>query len=213
MQDPDKNQNSYSQRIAEKLKNIYGARMQSSEKMNQETMAEEQTAGDNTEWSDEPNNVQALRDQLAKVEAERNEFRDHAMRKVAELENFRRRTQQEKEDLTAYANQKLLQNILPIVDDLQRALELGRKGNDYKALLEGIEMVYNKALQTLGDVGVTSLEPVGQEFDVNLHEALMRIPSEAPEGQVVQEVQRGYMYKDKVLRHAKVITSAGQEQG
>lgn len=213
MQDPDKNQNSYSQRIAEKLKNIYGARMQSSEKMNPETMAEEQTAGDNTEWSDEPNNVQALRDQLAKVEAERNEFRDHAMRKVAELENFRRRTQQEKEDLTAYANQKLLQNILPIVDDLQRALELGRKGNDYKALLEGIEMVYNKALQTLGDVGVTHLEPVGQEFDVNLHEALMRIPSEAPEGQVVQEVQRGYMYKDKVLRHAKVITSAGQEQG
>lgn len=213
MQDPDKNQNSYSQRIAEKLKNIYGARMQSSEKMNPETMAEEQTAGDNTEWSDEPNNVQALRDQLAKVEAERNEFRDHAMRKVAELENFRRRTQQEKEDLTAYANQKLLQNILPIVDDLQRALELGRKGNDYKALLEGIEMVYNKAQQTLGDVGVTPLEPVGQEFDVNLHEALMRIPSEAPEGQVVQEVQRGYMYKDKVLRHAKVITSAGQEQG
>lgn len=213
MQDPDKNQNSYSQRIAEKLKNIYGARMQSSEKMNPETMAEEQTAGDNTEWSDEPNNVQALRDQLAKVEAERNEFRDHAMRKVAELENFRRRTQQEKEDLTAYANQKLLQNILPIVDDLQRALELGRKGNDYKALLEGIEMVYNKALQTLGDVGVAPLEPVGQEFDVNLHEALMRIPSEAPEGQVVQEVQRGYMYKDKVLRHAKVITSAGQEQG
>lgn len=213
MQDPDKNQNSYSQRIAEKLKNIYGARMQSSEKMNPETMAEEQTAGDNTEWSDEPNNVQALRDQLAKVEAERNEFRDHAMRKVAELENFRRRTQQEKEDLTAYANQKLLQNILPIVDDLQRALELGRKGNDYKALLEGIEMVYNKAQQTLGDVGVTPLEPVGQEFDVNLHEALMRIPSEAPEGQIVQEVQRGYMYKDKVLRHAKVITSAGQEQG
>lgn len=213
MQDSDKTQNSYSQRIAEKLKNIYGARMQSSEKMNPETMAEEQTAGDNTEWSEESNNVQALREQLAKVETERNEFRDHAMRKVAELENFRRRTQQEKEDLTAYANQKLLQNILPIVDDLQRALELGRKGNDYKALLEGIEMVYNKAVQTLGEAGVTPIEPVGQEFDVNLHEALMRMPSEAPEGQVVQEIQRGYMYKDKVLRHAKVITSAGQEQG
>lgn len=211
MQDSDKNQNSYSQRIAEKLKNMYGARMQSSEKTNQETVAEEQTAEDTRERQDEPGDVQELREQLARAEAERNEFRDHAMRKVAELENFRRRTQQEKEELTAYANQKLLQNILPVVDDLQRALELGRKGSDYKALLEGIEMVYGKALQTLAEVGVQPIEAVGEEFDVNLHEALMRMPSEAPEGQVVQELQRGFMYKDKVLRHAKVVTSAGQE--
>lgn len=212
MQDPNqKKQQSYSQRIADKLKNIYGAHMQSSEKTNtneEVTMDEPMDKATTTDGADE---VQILKEQLKKAEAERDEFREHAVRKVAELENFRRRTAQEKEDWTVYANQKLLQNLLPIVDDLQRALETGRVGHDYQAFLSGIEMVYNKALQTLAELGVTPIETVGAEFDVNLHEALMRMPSEAPEGHIVQEAQRGYKFHDKVLRHAKVITSAGME--
>lgn len=207
----DKQTNRYSQRIAEKLKNIYGARMQSSDKTHQDVTAEQQEATEAVQ-NDQVDTMQALQERVAALEAERNEFRDHAMRKVAELENFRRRTQQEKEELTIYANHRLLLQILPIIDDLQRALEDGRKGHDYDGLLKGIEMVYNKAMQTLSDVGIVPMEVVGKEFDVNLHEALMRMPSEAPEGQILQEAQRGYLYKEKVLRHAKVLTSAGQEE-
>lgn len=206
----DKQTNTYSQRIAEKLKNIYGARMQPSDKTNQDVIAEQQEAAE-TVQNDQVDDVQVLRERVATLEAERNEFRDHAMRKVAELENFRRRTQQEKEDLTMYANQNVLKQLLPIIDDLQRALEDGHKGHDYQGLLKGLDMVYHKAMQTLGEVGVVPIETVGKEFDVNLHEALMRVASEAPEGHIVQEAQRGYLYKEKVLRHAKVITSAGQE--
>lgn len=207
----DKQTNRYSQRIAEKLKNIYGARMQSSNKTHQDVTAEQQEATEAVQ-NDQVDNIQVLQERIAALEAERNEFRDHAMRKVAELENFRRRTQQEKEELTVYANHNLLKQILPIIDDLQRALEDGRRSHDYEGLLKGIEMVYHKAMQTLGDVGIVPMEVVGKEFDVNLHEALMRIASEAPEGYIVQEAQRGYLYKEKVLRHAKVLTSAGQDE-
>lgn len=212
MQDPnEKKQQSYSQRIADKLKNIYGAHMQSSEKSNINEELSMDEPMDKAVQPDGADEVQLLKEQLKKAEAERDEFREHAVRKVAELENFRRRTAQEKEEMTLYANHKLLHSILPIIDDLQRALETGRVGNDYQAFLSGIEMVYNKALQTLGELGVTPIDTVGTEFDVNLHEALMRMPSEAPEGQIVQEAQRGYKFRDKVLRHAKVITSAGME--
>ena len=207
----EKKQQSYSQRIADKLKNMYGTHMQSSEKTNLNEESSMDEPMDKADQAYEADEVQALKEQLRKVEAERDEFREHAVRKVAELENFRRRTAQEIEDMRVYANQKLLHSILPIIDDLQRAIETGRNGNDYQAFLSGIEMVYNKAMQTLADLGVTPIEAVGAEFDVNLHEALMRMPSEAPEGQVVQEAQRGYKFRDKVLRHAKVITSAGME--
>ncbi len=212
MQDSnERKQQSYSQRIADKLKNIYGAHMQSSEKpnMNEEiSMDEPMEKATEAGGADE---VQLLKEQIRKTEVERDEFREHAVRKVAELENFRRRTEQEKEEMRIYANHKLLISILPIVDDLQRALDTGRVGHDYQAFLSGIEMVYNKAMQTLAELGVTPINTVGTEFDVNLHEALMRMPSEAPEGQIVQEAQRGYTFRDKVLRHAKVITSAGME--
>jgi molecular chaperone GrpE len=150
-----------------------------------------------------------IQDEIAQLRAERDEFREISLRKVAELENFRRRTDQERQELIVHANFKLLQKLLPVLDDLQRAVESGKTNADNKALLEGVELVLNKTIQTFADVGVTPMETIGIDFDINLHEALMQMPSEAPEGQIVQEAQRGYMLGNKVLRHAKVLISAG----
>jgi molecular chaperone GrpE len=150
-----------------------------------------------------------IQDELAQLRAERDEFREISLRKVAELENFRRRTDQERQELIVHANFKLLQKLLPVLDDLQRAVESGKSSTESKALLEGVELVLNKTIQTFADAGVSPMETVGMEFDINLHEALMQMPSEAPEGQILQEAQRGYMLGNKVLRHAKVLVSAG----
>ncbi len=154
-------------------------------------------------------NSQASDTDLEQLRRERDEFREISLRKVAELENFRRRTEQERQELIIHANTKLLQKLLPVLDDMQRAVESGKSSTDYKALLDGVELVFNKALQTFKDAGVEPIPSVGQDFDINLHEALMQMPSEAPEGQIVQEAQRGYTLGNKVLRHAKVIISAG----
>lgn len=150
-----------------------------------------------------------VHDELTQLRAERDEFREISLRKVAELENFRRRTEQERQELIVHANFKLLQKLLPVLDDLQRAVESGKTNSDSKALIEGVELVLNKTMQTFADVGVTPMEVLGTDFDANLHEALMQMPSEANEGQILQEAQRGYMLGSKVLRHAKVIVSAG----
>ncbi|MCS6808190.1 MAG: nucleotide exchange factor GrpE [Bacteroidota bacterium] len=146
---------------------------------------------------------------IEQLRRERDEFREISLRKIAELENFRRRTEQERQELILHANTKLLQKLLPVLDDMQRAVESGKNSNDYKALLEGVELVFNKALQIFKEAGVEPIPALGQQFDINLHEALMQMPSEAPEGQIIQEAQRGYMLGSKVLRHAKVIISAG----
>jgi molecular chaperone GrpE len=150
--------------------------------------------------------------EIEKLRIERDEFREISLRKVAELENFRRRTEQERQELIIHANAKLLQKLLPILDDMQRAVESGKNSAD-KALLEGIELVFQKTLQTFEEAGVQPMNCVGEQFDANLHEALMQMPSEAPEGQIVQEAQRGYTLGGKVLRHAKVLVSAGMPGG
>jgi molecular chaperone GrpE len=179
--------------------------------------SEEQANGTTTETAEQEEQAMATRttdiqQQLDKAIAEREEYRELSLRKVAELENFRRRSEQERAELISYANTKLLLRLLPVLDDLQRAVDTGKTSSDYKSLVDGIELVYHKTLQTFEEAGVKSIQAVGEQFDVNQHEALMQMPSEAPEGQILQEAQRGYTYGDKILRHAKVIISAGQPQ-
>lgn len=163
-------------------------------------------------------NEEQLRDLVKQLLKEREqlqrqvkEFQDLAARRAAELENFRRRVEKEKEDFVRYANEKLLLELLPFIDDLHRAVESGKQQKNYEALAQGIELIYSKVMKILQQIGVRPIETVGRQFDVELHEALMHVPHEAPEGEIVQEVERGYLYGEKVLRHAKVITSAGKK--
>lgn len=178
---------------------------QSSPKNNEETVVSEEAT--------QPSPTLSAMEELEKLRTERDELREISLRKVAELENFRRRTEQERQELIVHANTKLLQKLLPVLDDLQRAVESGKSSTDYKALLDGVELVFNKTLQTFQDAGVEPMPAVGEQFDTSLHEALMQMPSEAPEGQILQEAQRGFMLGNKVLRYARVIVSAGMPNG
>ena len=112
-----------------------------------------------------------------------------------------------------YANEKLLFKFLSLADDFDAGLESARKSQDYDALLKGVELIQSKLLKLFEESGVKRMESyVGKPFDVDFHEALMHIPSEFPEGNVIQEVQPGYMMHNKVLRHTKVVTSAGSSK-
>lgn len=143
------------------------------------------------------------------LEQENQRLRDQAVRTVAELENFRRRAQQEREQLVLFANDRLLRSILPIVDDFSRSVESGGQSRDFESFYQGVSMIYDKLLKLLDAQGVKRMEVVGKPFNVDFHEALMRQPSDAPEDTVITELEPGYTYGDRVLRHAKVIVSAG----
>jgi molecular chaperone GrpE len=138
---------------------------------------------------DELNQLYNKIDEIAK---ERDELKDRLLRTSAEFENFRRRTLKEKQDLTEYANERLLFKFLAFLDDCSTAIDAGKKSTDYQALLDGLELIYQKTQKLFEESGVKQIESsVGKPFDVELHEAIAHIPSEVPEGHVVHEVQAG----------------------
>ncbi|MCO6465535.1 MAG: nucleotide exchange factor GrpE [Bradyrhizobiaceae bacterium] len=144
------------------------------------------------------------------LEQELEEWKDLALRRAADIENIRRRHNAEREQMARFASESLLTKLLPIFDDLHHAVEAARKTEDAAALKEGLELIYAKTVKILAEVGVTAIDgESGEPFHVDLHEALMHTPSDVPEGHLVQTIQRGYMLHDRVLRHAKVVTSAG----
>ena len=148
--------------------------------------------------------------EMEELKKERDELKEQLVRKAAEFENQRKRHLKEKQELIDYANERLLYRLLEILDDMSAAVEAGNKSSDFEALLKGISMIQQKSMKIFGEFGVKPMEdPVGKEFDVNLHEAMMAMNSDKPEGTVLQAFQPGYMMHDKVLRHAKVITSNG----
>jgi len=140
-------------------------------------------------------------------------LKDSLARKTAEMENMRRRTIKEKQDLVEYANEKLLSKFVEIPDVIKQALASANSSTDFDSLKTGVEMIYQKTISLFEEAGVKAMEDAkGKEFDYELHEALMHTPSEdVADGHVIQVVQDGYTFGEKVLRHAKVITSAGKE--
>ncbi|NLO19320.1 MAG: nucleotide exchange factor GrpE [Ignavibacteria bacterium] len=150
--------------------------------------------------------------QFEEIIKERDELKEQVKRIAAELENFRRRSIKEKQDMIDYANERLLLRMLPLVDDMETALGAGKKTSDIESLLSGIELIYKKVLSTLEEAGVKQMEnPIGTEFDVNFQEAIATVPSELPEGYVAHIIQPGYMLHEKVLRYARVVTSVQTE--
>lgn len=146
--------------------------------------------------------------QAAKKEAEENYQR--YLRAQADLDNFRRRARQEKEEFAKYASAKLLEQLLPVVDNFERALEAA-KNNDgaSSSFMKGVEMIFRQLEQVLQQEGLQAMETVGQPFNPEFQQAIMQVDSEEyEEGIVVEEVQKGYMLKDKVLRPAMVKVSS-----
>lgn len=137
------------------------------------------------------------------------EQKDKYLRLSAEFDNYRKRTMKEKAELIKNGGEKAISAVLPILDDLERALQNMQKSDDVQAMYEGIDLIYQKFLKNLAQEGLQKMEPVGEAFDTDFHEAIALVPSpdEAQKGKVLDCVQTGYKLNDKVIRHAKVVVA------
>ncbi len=153
---------------------------------------------------EQTDDIQARIEQLS---TENEQLRDQLLRKVAEFENYKRRTENESANFVKYAGEAVITRLLPVYDDLARSLEHADSKNS-ESLKKGIELVFEKFSRILKELGVERIEAKGKEFDVDYHEALMQKEVDGvPPHTVLEEIEPGYMYKDKVIRHSKVIVS------
>ncbi len=149
-----------------------------------------------------------LKEKTDKLEKEVADYKDRLVRKMAEFENYKRRTENDQVNLLTYAAESFIVKILPVYDDLERSLQHIDDEKNIDAVKEGLKMVFNKFGKILDEQGVKKIEAKGKPFDHNFHEALMQQKVEGVEPHtVIEEVEPGYMYKDKVIRHTKVIVS------
>jgi molecular chaperone GrpE len=159
-------------------------------------------------------NKETENQELEQEEGEKNaydELEDMMKRKVAEFENFKRRIDKEKAELLEYGNMKMMNRFVDLLDDLQNAEIAAQNASDIASVQKGIEMVKQRTFRKFEEEGVKQIEVnIGDKFDVEKHEALMQQNSDLPAGTITMIMQPGYTYKDKVLRHAKVATSAGE---
>ncbi len=135
------------------------------------------------------------------------EMNDKYVRLYSEYENYRKRTNTEKAELIINGSKDAIKAILPVVDDMERALQAMAEGDSAK---EGVQLIYNKMMTILGQKGLKAIEAKGQKFDENLHEAVTQFPAadESQKGTVVDVVEKGYYLNDKVLRYAKVVVAS-----
>lgn len=167
-----------------------------------------------TEVTEETADQEEIEEQMTvedPLQAALNEAADNKdlyLRALADLENYRKRAQREKEDAIRFANDNILRNIIPVLDNLERAIEHARTTEDQGSLLEGVEMTLDQFHKVLDGAGVTPVEAMGQPFDPNFHQAMGQVPSdEQPPNTVVQELQKGYILNGRLLRPAMVMVS------
>ena len=140
-------------------------------------------------------------------------FKDQFLRKAAEFENYKRRTEAEYLNVVRNANEGLISALLPIVEDLTRSLKAGISRTDGEAFYRGVELIYQKLMKVLEAQGLAPFDSTGTPFDVGYHDALLQVArDDVPPGTVVEEIARGYKLNDRVLRHAKVIVSAAVQR-
>ena len=168
-------------------------------------------AGDGTEEEgakEEENGGEALGVRLEQIEAELEETKNRLLRVQADYENFRRRTKLEREAEAKYRAQRLVEELLPVIDNFERALSVEANDEQSKSILKGVEMVYNQLKEALSKEGVEEIQAQGEKFDPNKHQAVMQAHSEDHEsGMVLEVLQKGYLLKDKVIRPAMVKVS------
>jgi molecular chaperone GrpE len=157
--------------------------------------------------NDEETAEEGPEDQLGALQAERDELFDRLQRLAAEFDNYRKRSAREQAEQATRANERLVKELLPILDDLGRALEAATDHEEAK-LEEGVRLVHRSLESVLERQGLAEIATDGK-FDPHVHEALLSQPSELPEGDVLQVIQKGYSLADRVLRPARVVVSSG----
>lgn len=152
-------------------------------------------------------------DKSAEFEKAAEEWKEQFIRKAAEFENYKKRTDLEKADFFSYANERFMNELLPVLDDFDRIMNSYNEKHDAEDFKKGIDLVYEKFKGILQKHGLKEMDSDNKPFDVNLHEAILQHPdNDAEANTVLQTAEKGYFIKDKVLRHAKVIVSTKPEQ-
>jgi molecular chaperone GrpE len=149
--------------------------------------------------------------EMARMQQEVEQANDMMLRLAAELDNYKKRVAKERESLIRYAAQDVLQELIPVLDNFERAIESADKSKDFVSFLEGVKMIYKNMYDVMGRKGLVGIDAVGETFDPNIHEAVMQVTSEEhPENVVVEELQKGYMLHDRVIRPSMVVVSKGK---
>ena len=173
--------------------------VEETDKEAEENAAEEATADKQEEEAEE-------QDPLEKAQKEIEELKNQLLYKVAEFDNYRKRTLKERAELILNGGEKFITAILPIIDDMERAIESGAKTDDPEVLREGMELIHQKFIKVLEAQGVSKIDTENADFDTDVHEAVAMVPGMGNDkkGKVIDCLQKGYKLNDKVIRHAKV---------
>ena len=148
-----------------------------------------------------------IEEQLEAANEEIASLKDQMLRKIAEFDNYRKRTIKEKTELILNGGEKTIKAVLPVIDDMERAIKNMESAEDVAAVLEGVELIYKKFLDILSKQGVSVIETKEADFDVDIHEAIAQLPAPTPElkGKVMDCTLTGYKLNEKVIRHAQVV--------
>ena len=148
-------------------------------------------------------------DAMAGLQADLDRFRELALRSQADFENYKKRAAREKEDSVKYANSSLLERLVSILDNFELGLAAAKTESEHSPIYSGMVLVQKQLNDLLEENGLQAIEADGKKFDPNLHEAIAHEPSESPEGTVIRQARRGYGFKDRLLRPARVVVSSG----
>jgi molecular chaperone GrpE len=184
------------------------------EKLDDQTTAEaeNQLPGSTSELLPEATELVKVREQLDAKEKEAKEYHDRYLRQVAELENFKRRITREKDESIRFANEALVKDLIPIVDNLERAVAHAKDGGNGRPLVEGVEMVLRGLFDMLAKHGVAQISAIGQPFDPEKHEAMAQVESTTYQpNTVVEEYHKGYLLRDRLLRPSLVSVAKAPE--
>ncbi len=152
--------------------------------------------------------------ELEEAKKEALENYDRYLRVSAEFDNYKKRVQKDRADLINYGNEKLIKELLPIIDSMERALNHGSNSQDIDAFVEGLRLIYEQLIVSLKKHGVESIESIGQEFDPNFHEAMMKVESdELDDNKIVEEFEKGYLLNGRLLRPSKVSIAHRVKKG
>jgi molecular chaperone GrpE len=174
----------------------------------EKTLKEPKGAEEPKESKPEPD----LKTKLQETEKEAKENYERYLRVSADMENFKKRVEKEKNETLRFANEEIIKALIPVLDNLERAMDHGRESENSKGLLEGVEMTYKGFLNVFEKFGVSQIEALGVEFDPNLHEAVMvQEDAQEPPGRVISQAQKGYVMHNRLIRPAMVVVSKKPE--
>jgi len=193
--------------MEEEVKNIH-----IEEEEDEETTAQQTDHCENETVADveEEENKEAEIDPLAAAQAEIEELKKQALYKAAEFDNYRKRTLKERAELILNGGEKTITALLPVIDDMERAIDNGEKTDDPQVLREGMELIYHKLMKVLEAQGVTKIDTNDADFNTDVHEAVAMVPGmgDDKKGKIIDCMQAGYKLNDKVIRHAKVAVGS-----